>query len=72
MRNPRTAEDVLAVMKKIEVWVEDDAVASQMENELWERVLRSIRNGTADDPAALAKAALGTCRMPFRRWPKGA
>ena len=55
-------------MHKIEKVADDDEAASAMENELWERVLRSIRNGTAEDPAALAKAALATCRIPFRRW----
>ena len=46
----------------------DDEAAHGAEDKLYADVLRSIADGTAKDPAALAVVALTTSEFDFARW----
>lgn len=46
----------------------DDEKAHGMEDDLHQDVLRAIGNGTAEDPAGMARAALRTTEFAFARW----
>jgi len=46
----------------------DVETAHGMEDYLWQEVLQTIADGTAEDPAALARAALKTTELDFDRW----
>lgn len=59
------------VLRRVDVIREssgDDEGAHGMEDSLWSDVLRAISDGTADDPAGCAKAALLTQEIDFSRW----
>jgi len=46
----------------------DSEIAHMSEDQLHHAVLRAIATGQADDPKALAAAALQTLRLNFDRW----
>lgn len=45
-----------------------DDVAHEMEDNLYREVLRSIAEGTAEDPKEMARLALTTDDIQFARW----
>jgi hypothetical protein len=64
-----TIDDVAAAVERIRGMACDDSEAAHIaEDELWERVLRYIADGKADDPQHLALVALETKKIDFHRW----
>lgn len=62
-----TLEEVEAAVEAIRRKVGDDEVAHIEEDRLHGAVLQAIANG-ADNPSALAAAALKTSEIQFSRW----
>jgi hypothetical protein len=64
-----TLADVLARVEAIKAAAGDWESTHLMSDSLWADVLRSIAAGTAEDPAALASAAVsGVTDLKFERW----
>ena len=68
MSEMRTVADVDAAVEKIRAMAGDAEVAHGAEDGLWSDVLRAIADGTAEDPQAMARAALETVNIDFARW----
>ena len=60
--------DVQAAIEQIRQAAWNPEAAHSAEDSLWQRVLRSIADGTAEDPEAMAAAALETGEIKFTRW----
>lgn len=69
---PTTVQQVSAVVAVIAGQVSGGLVDSERlhaaEDVLYVAVLKSIADGTADDPAAMAREALKVNDMDFARW----
>jgi hypothetical protein len=63
-----TPEDVQQYVERIRENALDDEAAHGMEDALWADVLEAIASGAAEEPAALARAALATLDIEFARW----
>lgn len=63
-----TVKEVQERVSKIRFISGDDEMAHSAEDELYAYVLQSIANGTCEDPATCAKAALETENIVFARW----
>jgi hypothetical protein len=62
-----TVEDVRARLEAIRAVADDDEQAHGLQDSLLLDVLLAIRNG-ADEPAALASAAVEVYDIDFERW----
>lgn len=63
-----TLDEVEAEVERIRGLADDDESAHGAEDDLWEKVLRTIASGYGDKPSALAAAALKTTEIDFQRW----
>lgn len=61
-------DDVRLRVEAISAARRDDAVAHDMEDDLFADVLRAIAGGQCADPSALAYAALASLDIGFSRW----
>lgn len=62
-----TVEQIMAIVADIQNMRFDDEAAHGAEDGLWGSVLAEIASGKAEDPAALASAALQTRSIKFSR-----
>ncbi len=65
---PTSVRDVTRLVAALRKVANDDEVAHSQEEELHHAVLQSIADGTAQDPQAMAKAALKSRDISFARW----
>jgi hypothetical protein len=63
-----TLDEVRAEVERIKAIAGDDEAAHAAEDDLWEKVLRTIASGYGDKPSSLAAAALETKSIDFARW----
>ena len=63
-----TIAQVKAAVEHIRQISRDDEGAHGEEDDLHQAVLRSIANGTAEDPVTMADEALKTQDIEFARW----
>jgi len=63
-----SVDSVYEAIRIIQGWSEDDEAAHAAEDALYEALLSSIANGRAEDPVAMAAAALETKNIKFCRW----
>jgi hypothetical protein len=61
-------QTVIAAVAEVRAKASDGEVAHNAEDDLYRLVLRSISDGTCDDPAACAREALKTLDIDFARW----
>lgn len=61
-------DEVNARLAQISEAAADDERAHSMEDELHQAVLRSIADGSCDNPAHCAAAALTSLKLDFARW----
>ena len=61
-------EEAKREVERIKDIASDDEAAHGAEDDLWERALRTIADGRADDPQHLALVALETKKIDFQRW----
>lgn len=63
-----TTQDVLLAVAWVASVKGDDEAAHSAEDEVHRAVLRSIADGTAESPREMARAAMRTRDLEFRRW----
>jgi hypothetical protein len=63
-----TKREVLERVRFIKSLTDDDEAAHSEQDVLYEDILKSIADGTCNDPKACAAAALRVQRLPFHRW----
>lgn len=68
VKSLRTAAEVKREVAVILDLVRDDEAAHNREDSLYEAILRSIAAGRAENPKAMARAALVTKKIEFKRW----
>ena len=61
-------DEVNSRLAKIHENITDDERAHSMEDKLHQDVLRSIADGSCDNPAHCAAAALASLKLDFARW----
>jgi hypothetical protein len=63
-----TLLDIDKEVERIRAMAGDDEAAHSAEDDLRERVLAMIADGSASDPQAYAEAVLKTNEIDFQRW----
>lgn len=63
-----TVDDVRKAVEEIRKSINDDEKAHILEDALYQDILESIADGTAENPAEMAKEALKTGTLDFSRW----